>query len=74
MVSQKQSSNLEGEIARPTTMNEHFHTDIVAFMTIGISALIFFNLWRFAAGQMAKQRGTIGSLGKSAGALVTFGS
>lgn len=54
-------------------MNEHVHTGFVAFVAIGVYALIFLNLWKIAAAHAANSNNpTIAGLGHSAGALITF--
>lgn len=55
--------------------SEHLHTGIVSFAYIGIAAVVFLNLWRLAAARaVLSGNPTIASVGKAAGALVTFGS
>jgi len=52
-------------------VNNHVHTGFVAFIEIGVYALIFFNLWKIAAAHLANSDNpTLAGLGASAGALV----
>ena len=53
-------------------MGEHFHTDIVAVLTAGISAIIVIHLIRFAATPLAKRNDMLGTVGKAMGGLVTY--
>ncbi len=53
--------------------DEHIHTGFVAFVTIGIYAVVFIWLMRLAAAKLVTYPATE-TLGKGIGAVVHFGS
>lgn len=50
----------------------HYHFTIENIIFVGISALIFFNVWRIVAAWLVKQPGPLGSLGIAMGGLIKF--
>ena len=53
----------------------HWHTSAENVIVYGVSALVFFNLWRIGSAFLARQNNeAVSSIGKAAGALVTFHS
>ena len=55
-------------------MRPHWHATVDQIVLYGVSALIFFNVWRLIAVQLGKQPGVIGTVGTSMGALTHFGN
>jgi hypothetical protein len=54
-------------------MEDHLHTGPVQFLFVGISALVFLNLWRLAAAKLADSENvTLAALGRTGGSLVKF--
>ncbi len=51
----------------------HWHASVEDMLIYGVSAIIVINLWRFAAAKAAKADGFIGTAGRAAGGLVTWG-
>jgi hypothetical protein len=55
-------------------MTEHYHSDLIAFLFAGVSAVLFINLLRLVCAPIATRDDVLGSIGRSAGALVHFGA
>lgn len=54
-------------------MRPHYHATVEHILLYGVSAIIVINLVRIASAKLGAQPGVIGQIGKSTGALVTFG-
>lgn len=54
-------------------MRDHYHATIEHILLYGVSAIIVINLTRIAAAKIGAMDGVMGSVGRSVGALVTFG-
>lgn len=52
-------------------MQEHVHTGPIAFVVTGVSVILFLNLWRLIAAQLADRPQTEW-LGRAMGALIVF--
>ena len=54
-------------------MRPHYHATIEHILLYGVSAIIVINVTRLGAAKLSTQPGALGQIGRSVGALVTFG-
>lgn len=54
-------------------MKEHVHSDIVAVLFAGVSAIIVINVTRAGAAYLSSKGGTAAKVGDTIGALVHWG-